>query len=367
MGIYTLCVFLAGVLYACKPDANDISYTITSDTLDIIPSFSGCGFYESEHDSVYFYCKPKSCDSLCLYALTDSGWTLCDILKIPEVYADTVDTDYDVRRWELVNKDTVIAYVDFRHFSFLDIKNGSVIKSIPVIADTAYDVRCFNHMQWNHRRQSMGLMYFNSQTIPVKYNGDMEMMAEYSLKHGTCVFPFKYPYEITDTYLVTFSCEPFVVFYGDTMVVAFQTSPMMLCYDIKNNKTDSLYIKNKYYKALPKIDTTKINKVSAPNYMYEVLLTNFYYTTLIYDHHKEMYYRFFAKDLPLKDREGLLTTWDDKEYGLTLIDKNFNVVGDVIFNHKDYKVVYYPTYKGLYHAEQYKGKTILSLLNFDYQ
>ena len=346
---------------SCQRYAKDISYTIEADTLDYIPTYSQYGFYEDEQDNIYFYCKPMSCDSLLVYSLLDSTWTLYKYLKIPEVYSDTVDMDYSVRRWALVNMDTVIAYANYKHFTFLDIKNNSVIQSIPIIADTAFDVRSFNPMQWNKHRGTLGLMFFG-----LKDTGDIEMMSEYSPSKGLKVFSLKYPREIMDTYLMDYGCEPYTVFFKDTLVVAFQNSPLMYCYDIKTQKTTRLFLKNKYYTPLPKLDTTRYSKIGAPNFLYEIHLVNYFYNSLVYDHHKEVYYRFFSNALPLENDEGFFNTWDDKVFGVNLIDKNFNIIGDVCFQPHDCRHIYYPTKKGLYHAYQYDEYTEISLLTFKY-
>lgn len=362
-GVAAVCVVFLQMLAACNYTGSKVQYNIAYDTVTHIPPYSQYGIYEDSTCGVCFYCKPKGCDYLLVYRRTHSGWVEHARLKIPAAYADTIDIDNAVSKWTLVNTDTAIAYVNYRHFTFLDLKHGKVIRSVPVLSDTAFDVRCFNHLQWNSRRKSLGLMYFGLPSQSVEH---MKMMAEYSLERGTRVFPFTYPYEITQTYLVNYSCESFAVFHGDTMVVAFQTSPMMLCHDIKRNTTDSLYIKNKYYSPLPIPDTARINEISAPNYLYEVLLTRFFYATLVYDPYNEVYYRFFCKDMPMKDREGLITTWNDKVFGVTLIDKHFNIIGDVCFAPGEYKICYYPTREGLLHVKQYDEKTIFSLLTFRY-
>ncbi len=52
--------------------------------------------------------------------------------------------------------------------------------------------------------------------------------------------------------------------------------------------------------------------------------------------------------MPRKNADGLLNTMEDKEFGLTILDTNLQIVGDVSWPWSEHRVVQYPTSKGLY-------------------
>lgn len=361
------------VLYSCSTNTEkEIAYQIEKDTLVDVPKYVYSGLYEDD-TALFFYCKPYECDSLLLYKKGATNWDFFDFLKIPEVFANSKNLDKAITKWVLVNQDTIIAYEFHKQITFLDVKNNDVITTFALENEEkkySLEHRCFQQFQWNKTNQSLPFMYFSWGNSNRKYNGDVEIIAEYSLNKGLTVFPLKYPYEVYDTYIAKYPyCDPIVVYHGDTIVVAFNHSPMVLCYDVKTQKVDSMYIKNKHFKKLPQLDTTGLSEISVPNFIEMTYLLNFYFEYLLYDFHKETYYRFFSQDMPLKNEDGLFNTMNDKVFGVTLIDKNFNIIGDVLFKPTEYRLNYYPTSEGLWaiDRDKDKDKVIISKLTFDYE
>ena len=358
---------LLNACYSCRD--NNITYAIAQDTLIQIPAFSQYTFFEIK-DTLYFCTKPWHCDSLSVYYMNNQGkWILRSFLQIPKAYTDSISAD-EVEEWIFINMDTVIAYTAYTNFTFLDIKNGRIIRSVPENTDNyGLDSRCFNHLQWNHKRATLPLMYFSWNYDQRTYRGDVEIAAEYSLEKGLHTIPVKYPYEISDSYLSDYSSffNPIVVSHDDITVFGFTTSPVMIYYDQQKGKAKVKTVKNTYYKPLPPLDTSDIAILSLPNFIMQQYLVNFFYESLLYDPYKNIYYRFFAKDMPLKNEKGLFNTMEDKVYGVSLLNHNLKPMGDVCFKSSDYKRRYYVTLKGLYNASQINGNTITSKLTFEYE
>ena len=70
--------------------------------------------------------------------------------------------------------------------------------------------------------------------------------------------------------------------------------------------------------------------------------------------------------MPKKNKEGLLNTLKDKQYGLTIIDKNLKVIGDALWEGKktDYWV---PSSKGLLGMSSSDDKVIIIKLALAYE
>ena len=365
--ILIFCVSLLGSITACNPiRTKEIKYKIGTDTLTDIPVFDKYSFFE-ENNRIYFCIKPLKCDSLILYTTDGYGkWQLESHLRIPEDYADNKDMD-KVDEWVFINRDTVISVESNRQAVFLDMRHNRIIRTVPFITDSYdLDTRCFANIQWNRQRHVLPLMYISYDTTGRKYNADVEMIADYSLEKGLVPVPVRYPRVLTEGKLAAYLnyFNPLVVSHDNVTVYAFTTSPKMLYYDHQKNKLKKRMVKNPNYCALPTIDTTGLSMLSLPNFIMQQYLLNSFYEYLLYDPNKKMYYRFFSKEMPLKNEEGLFNTLDDKEYGVSLLDCRLKVVGDVCFRPSDFKRDYHVTQKGLCRATQQNGTTLINFITF---
>lgn len=368
--LFCLAILWGVGLNSCNRNVEKkISYTIVADTLQNMPKYESCGFWEYQNEILY-YIKPVESDSLYLYSVQeDCSADIYGYIKLPDSFVQ--DGEHAVNQWIIVNMDTIIAYEEGNKITFLDIKNNEQIGVFYLSSEDsncAYESRCFANYDWNKQREALPLMYFHWNFEQRKYKGDVEILAEYSLKNGIRVLPLKYPYEIYDVCLVeSLSADPMVVSKEDTFVIGFQQSPMILCYNAKTNHVDSMYIKNKYYKPIVE-DTSYIKELSLPNYIMRQYILNFLYQSMVYSPYEDVYYRFFAKDLSLKNEDGLFNTTADKIYGVTLIDGNFDIIGDVCFKQGEYYRKYYPTRMGLLNSRKTSNNAIIiSKLMFSYE
>lgn len=54
-----------------------------------------------------------------------------------------------------------------------------------------------------------------------------------------------------------------------------------------------------------------------------------FYDEVKYDFYRNLYYRFFAREMPLKNRDGTYNTWEDKRYTLIVMNRNFEVIEEI--------------------------------------
>lgn len=341
-------------------------YRVNTDTLTNIPAFNIYSVYEQDK-RIHLCIKPIGHDSLLLYTTDITGkWQEEGCLRIPDEYARKEDMD-KVSEWCFVSKDTVIAVENYRQAVFLDIRHNSIIRTLLFNSDSCdLDTRCFAHVQWNAQRQVLPLMYISYNTTGRKFESDVEIVADYSLEKGLVPVPVRYPQELTFDYLKSylFCFQPFVVSHDNITTFAFSTSPMMILYDHQNGKLTKKMVKNPHYKALPPIDTTEIATLTLPNFIMRQYLIRSFNEYLLYDPCHKVYYRFFSKEMPLKNEEGLFNTLDDKEYGVTLLDSRLHVLGDACFRPDDFSRDYRATSKGLFRAFRHNDTTIIKNLIF---
>ena len=140
MRYFLLVIVFPLTLNSCYSRRNDkISYKMDYDTLNHIPAFSQYTFFETK-DTLFFCTKPWHCDSLSVHYMNDQGeWVLRSFLQIPKAYTDSTSTD-EVEEWIFINMDTVIAYTAYADFTFLDIRNGCIIRSVPENTDNMQEL-----------------------------------------------------------------------------------------------------------------------------------------------------------------------------------------------------------------------------------
>lgn len=79
----------------------------------------------------------------------------------------------------------------------------------------------------------------------------------------------------------------------------------------------------------------------------EDLRTDFWYHEIIPDTKRRLYYRFFGKEMPLKNEKNKLNKLEEKEYSLMVFNDNFEVIDEIEFPEKILPILYISN-KGIY-------------------
>ena len=324
------------------------------------------GFFEND-SGIYFY--GLKYDTIFLYKENADGHFEFDFyIQLPkqytEQYADNDNVSY-IKQLIFINMDSIIIYHE-NHLALISIEQDSLLKKFYHSRDS--DWYCFvsrngAFLRWNKKRNTLPISIYRWDNYAIRtWRCDTEFMGEFSFEKDTfSFFPVKLPYDPYNNYLITDyygESDELFAFNGDTFVIGFQVTPATYLYNAANNHVDSLYLQNSTYVPLPEADTARIRETSFGNYMHEAYLEHNFFCAILYDEYKQVYYRLFSKAMPLKNDEGLLNTIQDKEFGLTIFDKNLQIIGDVVcWSWKDYffETPYYPTSKGLYGYEHDYG------------
>ena len=341
-----------------------ISCIVERDTIDTRHYFYVNGFFEN-NSGIYFY--GLKVDTIFLYKENAGGhFELNSYILLPKQYAqqysDTDNIAY-IEQLIFINMDSIIIFHQ-NHLALFSVKQDSVFKKFYHSRDNDwfnFVARGETFLRWNKKRKTLPLVIYRWDNHDIrKWRGDTEIVGEYSFEKDTFFyFPVKLPYDPYNNPLKTDYCgnaDELFAFNGDTFVISFQITPATYLYNAASNRIDSLFLQNSTYITLQEADTARARDISRENYMDELQLENNYYSAIVYDEYKQVYYRFFSKAMPRKNAEGLLNTWEDKESGLTVLDNNLQIIGDVLWSNADNLLTpHYPTSKGVYEYHDEKG------------
>lgn len=337
-----------------------ISSILEKDSV-MAPYFNALGFYEND-SGIYFY--GLRFETIYLYKENAEGhFELDSYIQLPEQYTAGKDIS-EVEQLVFINMDSIIIYHK-NNIALISTKQDSLLKIFYHSRDDDwfnFIARGNTFLRWNKKRNTLPVIIFRWDDHDKRtWRGDTEIFAEYSFEKDTfSIFPVKLPYHPYNTLIGDYSeNDPFFAFNGDTFVFGFQITPVTYLYNAGNRHMDSLFIQNSMYVPLPEYDTARIREISIGNFLHEVILEHNFYTGIVYDEYNRVYYRFFNKAMPRKNAEGLLNTMEDKEFGLTVLDTNLQIIGDVSWPWQEHCFIQYPTSKGLYGYSQEHRETII--------
>lgn len=139
-------------------------------------------------------------------------------------------------------------------------------------------------------------------------------------------FPIQYPTLYTNNYY-GFANHIFRTVKDSLSIFSFPIDPNIYIY---NRREDSLRIiggKSRYQlnAAIPL--SRKLKKDS--NKKLEHLASVPFYHQILYDPFRKLYYRFFSKELNIKNDDGTYNNWGDKEIVLMVFNENFDLLDEI--------------------------------------
>jgi len=310
---YSILIIVCIILVSCHAQETNISYDVQLDSInDSYFNIRTWGFYE-DNTGIYFYAKDYSPDTIKVFKESNNGFDFYKNILLPKNYIDTMGKEIHSDKYKItfVNLDNIIVCTR-QSIALINIKNNNLSKFYwHSLEDDNYAlVDRFGILKWNAYRKKLPLMLvrFDNRNER-KWGWDSELLAEFSFETGTFnIIPIKYPYveqytakEINYNYV-----DPLITFKKDTYVVGFGNTPVMFSYDTKKNKLDSFYIKNSTYKSITILHDTlaKNDFTRYQEYATNSMIYDYFYNLLIYDEYKDVFYRFFFKDMPQYD-EGV--------------------------------------------------------------
>ena len=105
--IFCLVILWGMVLHSCNRSVEkNIRYTIIADTLQNMPKYETCGFWEYQNEILY-YIKPVESDSLFLYSVQeDCKADIYGYIKLPDSFVQ--EGEHTVTQWIIVTVPFVV-------------------------------------------------------------------------------------------------------------------------------------------------------------------------------------------------------------------------------------------------------------------
>lgn len=142
------------------------------------------------------------------------------------------------------------------------------------------------------------------------------------------------------------SVFPFRIVNGDKSILSFESDDSVYVYDRTQDSLKSYYGKSRFQeKDFVGFDTS--NKGDLEKYK-EHLVINPTYKKILYDPYKKIYYRFFLKEQPLRDENGIFSDVMEKSVILMIMDETFDVIHEENIGTEYLWYYSFVTKKGLY-------------------
>jgi hypothetical protein len=346
------------ILVSCIPQETKIIYRIEKDSINHSSSFANLkawGIYEY-NKSIFLYSKLSKSDTLYIFKEEKNGFNPYKFVSLPKAYLDTIGKEIESDRFQIAFIDLNNIIIVTRYsLALIDIKNNKLLKYYFQSYNDYALVDRFGSMKWNNYNKKLPMMLVRvNDRKERKWAWDTKLLAEFDFKTGEInILPIVYPFvEQYQSKFMNYSyVDPLITFNKSKYVVAFGNNPVIFTYNVKNKSFDSLFIENQNYKPITIISDTNVEHDFNlyQDYVMSTYTNDFYYTSIVYDEYKNVYYRFFSKDMPKYDENGLLNPFNKKDVGLTILDENFKIIGDVFWKSKEgNSTCWFPTSNGLY-------------------
>ena len=179
------------------------------------------------------------------------------------------------------------------------------------------------------------------------YHSPLEALIDLKEKDITYL-PVTYPKKYQENYY-GFALTVNKDVYKNLSIFSFEVDPNIYVYD---RHKDSLMVKggrSSYQEKNAEVLNKKYKNNSEEKLTHLRLCP--IYSRILYDSYRDLYYRFFFKEVPLKNEDGLYTIWKDKEFILMIFDGDFNLLEEIRLNKGDkryYSHRSFVTAKGLF-------------------
>ena len=173
-----------------------------------------------------------------------------------------------------------------------------------------------------------------------------KLLIEVNLNTKEVVYRFEVPNILVEHHWIINQHFHFGTMVNDT-TWAFNVDPTdsLYIYTIGTDKYKAYYLPSKYREPLKYWNKKDLNSQNAYKYYYKTSS----YLDLIYDKHRELYYRYVEHP----NRKGVLENDLDqmmiRYYSLMVIDKDFNLLAETSFDHNSTPLVPILTKDGLLH------------------
>lgn len=308
----------------------NIDYTVTHKNIQLPDSANFDQFIAYQQDTnltiVYFNYHSNTIDFINFnqnkflksIPLNTSEFPLEENINVGSIYSKNQDSILLLTENYFVIIDSVgkIIYKDAVN---LDLQNNTYKKNIFENLSKSFSIYAYNNKIYFPQRS-----YQYSLRTKEFYNTPVEAYIDLGT-NATHELPLKYPALYTDN------------FYGyldfcyreahDSLgILSFMADPNIYIYNYNKNNYAIVGGKSSYQE---KIKPLKKEYKNNSNRLIEYYVTSPFYSKILWDKYRKLYYRFFYNGLNIKNIDGTYNCFADKDIILMIFDNNFNLLKEI--------------------------------------
>lgn len=315
------------LLYSCKGPSGTDHWKTTEDTLSIPAALLNATFNVKKDASErpLFQSYDKSLNEI----------VLIDLDSEKQIFSVTPAIDFEksgrLIQFDVYKADSV--FVVTEDYVYIVNATGEIIYSKD-LSTPLKDQAGNDLILWDNDNQFP--LFYNSQTkeLLIRTTCNCSYMdAEYfkhklegwlNLETGTIrQLNYSFPQNHTE-FSYSQSVFPYRILTDSLSVISFQSQDSLYVYD---RSTDSMkrYTGRSKYQTVDFIPFDTANKGDMER-VKEFLTVSPIYQRILYDPYRQIYYRFFVKEQPLKNENGVYNTIFTKDVILMVFDKDFHII-----------------------------------------
>ncbi|MBL4709659.1 MAG: DUF4221 family protein [Flavobacteriales bacterium] len=228
-----------------------------------------------------------------------------------------------------------LAFFQDGRLGLYDLQRDSIVFQTQTIATDSFPIHLVDYDIPIYYNNSLKDIYIGCVDFrnPEERNYLMDVGFHYRLNWETNnweILPVKYPESFGEGDL-GMSGFSNCCYKGDSILYSFSNENELTIYDKRKGILNKTSAKSKHSEKTIPLDSNDIDNAEKN---LQAKQTNFYYRSLIFDKWKNHYYRIYAKEMDLRDKDGFFNTYKEKEYGVVVLDKHLKKVGEISFPDK---------------------------------
>lgn len=138
--------------------------------------------------------------------------------------------------------------------------------------------------------------------------------------------------ELYDKGYFGFKNKVYISHYNDKTFLSYLIDPNIYIVDNKTHIQKTVGGKCSFQEKDSKVLDNSI--MNMPDKKLEDLRIDFWYNEILFDSYRNLYYRFYGKEMPVHNKEGKYNSLSQKEFVLMVFNKDFEVVDEIQFPEK---------------------------------
>ncbi len=346
-------IFLSIFFFSCKQLKRDFKFSVSQDSLSVEAGFFSKYFNVSNNaDYSQFQGYNPSTNELLLWNLDtkeeqlrmklDISFNDTTIGRLFQFYVHNPDSIFLLtENWLLItdtagiikykrNTSNAIKDADGGEVYFMDVSNQFPLYFDVLKKDVYMHIMC-----------NCGL------EDPAFYTKRVE--AKLNLLNGEVAF---LNYHFPERYRKAFYGQnvfPFRAVNGPLHIISFENDDSLYVFNRESNSLKKYPCRSRFQKIdfIP-FDTSFYNSDNRINRLSEHMTVSPAYKKILFDPYRNLYYRFFLREMPLKDDKGIYNNLSKKDIIIMVLDNNFNIIAENNIGTSYLPYYSFVTRKGLY-------------------